>query len=341
MQLKKYISYLIYLSLLFLTGSCEKDLQLPATGESKIVLLGELAAGDSIFIRGGQSIPFRSGNSYQTEYLADLKVHISGGGIEADLYGELDDYAQMEPMLAFHHAHKVQAGSSYRISAQSEGKQEATALIDIPKPFTARISDSMYTNFAGKACMAFDVQIEDVADTNYYVIEVLQQPFTVEPAFFFDGRWWKQSENFDLYDSLLFAGQDIPERIDSFPLNTFFRVSFFTNDHQSTHVQEGNHLDPTGRVLLQDKNFNGSKHISRIFIPLENIVTQEPFSGLQTLILVKSIPEYYYRYLDAYNQIDPSGLSGNNNIPVRLIGNIAGGSGIIGAAYKHTFRFLF
>jgi hypothetical protein len=327
--------------LLLLAAACNRNLELPGSSEQKIVLLGELTAGDSVYIRAGKSTIIKSGAVMNNELITALSISITDGtGNSWNLESTEDDFAATGYTLPFYASHLVAPGAAYNITATHATLGIARASVSIPKAFDATITDTASVDYNGQACLRFHINIADQSEENFYAVEVIQQSFTIEPAFFFEGHWLKQSEHFNIYDSLINAGETPPERMDTFSMRQFNRVPVYTTDGQSEHLLNGNIAEPANRVLLKDLSFNGGSHQTAIYIPKASLGGQFPGMGQITLIQVKSIAPDYFRYLQGYEQYDFfSGLT-NTIAPVRMTGNISNGVGMIGGVYKREFRYL-
>ena len=333
---------LIWLCLfLLLLQACDKKLELPDGGTPKIVLLGELTAGDSIFLRAGQSTVIKSGASMNEELIQGLHISVADAFVVTSLTAAEDDISSSEHTLAYSSSQEIKSGTQYTVVATHTTLATATAQVNIPQPFLAGVTDISSVDFLGKPCIKVQLNIADQPEQNFYVIEVVQQPFTIEPAFLFDGKWYKQSEHWEVYDSLLNAGANPEERMDSFNIRIFNRIPMYTTDEQSEHLLNGSHAETARRVLIQDKTFNAGNHPSVVYIPKESLGLQFPGIGLRTLIQVKSISADYFHYLSSYEQADPFSDFSNTTSPVRLTGNVRNGAGLIGGVYKHQFSYFF
>ncbi len=332
----------ILISLLLLQAACTRKLDLPASGQQKIVLLGELTADDSIYIRAGQSTVIKSGSSLNEELIQGLDISVEdGSGNLWHLNSEEDDFAASVFTLPFHSSHVVNAGMHYRVTAAHQALGIAETSVTIPKAFNATVTDTASVTYNGEACLRLQISIADNPEENFYAIEVLHQSFTIEPAFFYDGKWLKQSSNSELYDSLVNAGETPPEKTDTFAMRLFNRVPVYTSDAQSEHLLNGNIATLANRVLLKDHSFNGSNHQTDIYIPKTVLGGHFPGIGQRTLVQVKSITGDYFRYLQGYEQYDLFSGSTNTTAPVRITGNISNGVGMIGGVHKKEFGYLF
>jgi hypothetical protein len=332
------IIYLLTCCFLWLVTACGKKLVLPSAENRKIVLLGELVADESMHIRAGISTVVQSGAMINEELIQNLSITIKDNtNNTTPLSGTEDDLSIIEHTVSFSSEQLIQTGNKYEITASHPELGTALANVIIPNAFNAIITDTLSTEYNGESCLQMNIQIADNTEQNFYVVEVLQQPFSVEDAFLFNGRWLKKSENFITYDSLINAGVTVEEKPDTFYIQMQNRVTFYTTDAQSEHLLNGNNKTLCRRVLLYDKTFNGNTHQSSILLPKSWF----GMSGYMTLIQVKSVAEDYFLYLKGYEQYDPSSGFSNTNAPVRLAGNITNGVGMIGGVFKREFKYLF
>jgi len=318
--------------------ACGKKLPLPSTAERKIVLLGELVADDSMHLRAGISTVVQSGTTMNEELIRNLSINIKdGANNNIQLSGSEDDLSMSEYTVPFSSAHKAQADNTYNVTANHPELGTAYANIKVPDAFNAAITDTFSTEYNGESCLQMNIRIDDNAGKNFYVIEVVQQPLSIESAFLFNGNWLKTSENFHIYDSLMSAGVTVAEKLDTFYLQMQNRITFYTTDAQSEHLLNGNTNTLCRRVLLYDNTFNGATHQSVILLPKSQI----GMSDYHTLIQVKSVAEDYFLYLKAYEQYDPFSGFSNTGSPVRLTGNITNGIGMIGGVFRRQFIYQF
>jgi hypothetical protein len=339
MDIEKMIRGLLVLVAITM-GGCAQKLELPSVGERKIVLLGELVADDNIFLRAGQSSPVKAGASYNREVVKGLSIVITDeAGVSHSLLGVEDDISLTEYTLAYSSSNAIEAGMSYEVKAHHEKMETATVSVPVPKAFNASVRDTQAVVYNGEQCLKLNVDISDNGEKNYYSIEVVQQQFTIEEAFLFQGSWIKKSEHSLTYDSLINAGVNVPEKMDSFYIRTFNRVSVYTEDNVSEHLLTGKGNQLARRVLINDHSFNGRNHSSILYIPRNSLGPQNPGMGLRTLVQVKSISEGYFKYLQAYEQYDPFGALFNTNTTTQIPGNIINGVGVIGGVFKREFVY--
>lgn len=321
--------------------SCEKDLRLPSGVRQRIVLLGELVAEDSIYLRAGQSSPVQNGGLLNDQLINGLTISVRDAhGLDWTLTGRADDVSGSEFTLAYSSPAVLQAGAAYQITAVHPELGTAECVVAIPGPFTAAVVDTVSQSYNGDDCLRFNIDIVDPAGKNYYVLEVLQQPYLLEPSFLFNSNWWLISEYGQLYDSLISAGVILQERNDTSFQRTFNRLNFYTADNESETLIDGNNSQLSGRLLLDDIHFSQTTHTSSLLIPRNQLGGQFPGIGLRTLIQVKSISEEYFRYLKVYTQGSSSALF-NGSTGSYPAGNISNGVGIVGGVFRRQFVYFF
>lgn len=331
--------YPLIITLTALLNACNTELPLPAsTADKKIVLLGELTANDSMHLRAGQSGPLNTGGAglplIEGLHLSAEDIQ-RGGSIALE---EREDFVSIGLYtLPFTSAAMVAPGRDYRVAGRHPQLGEVRADVSIPKPFTARLAGTSFTNYSGDSVLLFDIDITDPDAVNaQYVIEALKQPVAIDGYFYFDGNEFSINTDRVLYDSLKRKGINIQEWYDTVYSGIFTRQSVYTSDMAS----ENGVGKLFGRIFLQGKSFGGTIHHTQILVP-RKAVYGLPDQYAQTVINVKSVAADYYTFLKAYEQYDPSsGLGGNTN-PANLPGNVQGGFGMIGGVYLWQTAVLY
>lgn len=299
----KKIAHCLSLALLSLLAvSCEQQLPLPA-GKPKIVLLGELTAGDSIHFRGCQSVPVTAASA-EPRFPHDLRVSVrddAGGSWE--LTGTEDDLSMMQYTLSYAAGVMVREGATYTVQAASPSLGQASAQITIPKAFPALVTDTVRMAYLGEPSMRVEISIQDdAAEKQYYVVEVL-----------LDGGG-------------VLGGPS--------------RLVFFSDDPLNA-TGEASDSTLVGRLMLEDGPFSGQTHRTSVYVPLYQIPGQFPGGEMTTIVQVKSVTEAYFRFLKGYVHRDPFFIPTETSIPNVIKGNIEGGLGILGGAFLRDFRFTF
>src|SRR6188768_2376623 len=125
--------------LLFSLVSCRTDLPLPAaSGERKIALLGELAGDDTVWVRGGQSIPLSSSEG-EPVLIKQLAVVLKDNGGVSTALQERQDFAS--PSLytvPFSSATTIKPGGAYTLNATHPTLKSVSVSVAIPKAFQAK-----------------------------------------------------------------------------------------------------------------------------------------------------------------------------------------------------------
>ena len=326
----------------WLFASCQTDLPLPATGGAeKIILLGELCAGDSVKVRAGQSTSLSASVPGQ-KLIKDLSLSLKDGtGTVTALWGAEDFLSYTLFTLQYSSPNLVQPGTEYQLQGKHPQLAEVTATVHIPTPFTALVTGRAFSNYNGDSVLSLDLALTDPAAANaMYVIEVVKQPVSIYGYFLFDGNEYSISDNRRLYDSL--KGEQVPlsERYNTSYSGTYSRQQMYTTDLSSTNLGG----TPSGRlfrrIFLSGKSFGGTTHHTSILLP-RNALYGDFGQYAQTVIYVKSVSADYYDFLQAYEQYDPSMGLGGNASPVKLEGNVLGGFGMVGGVYKWKLEMIY
>lgn len=326
---------------LVLLGGCNTDLPLPvSSGERKIVLLGELTANDTMFIRAGQSVLIQNSGA-KPPLIRELQVTVSDRqGINTALLERLDVMSDTLFTVPFSSAAFVKAGDVYQISANHPQLGMVKASVAIPKPFTASLKGIGFTTYNGDSVLQFDIDISDAnAASAFYVLEVIQQSVLIKGYFTYNGRELPIKDNEALYNNLKSTGTETHDRYDTVYVPQYSRREFYTSDAQSDNA--GGSLDRIyKRVFLQGKNFGGILHNTHMFIPQRAIYGQ---SGqlARTIVCVKSVAADYFTYLKGYDQYDPSSGSSGDAAPANLEGNVQGGFGMVGGVFRWQTSVLY
>jgi hypothetical protein len=335
---------LALLPLLVIAASCDRDLDLPPIeGKKNIVLLGELIAGDSFYLRAGQSVPLSQGSDLKFEVLNNLQVTAyDENGTAIPMPGKEDSLTYRLYTIPYYAAQQVKAGGKYRVQGVHNSLGTATALVDVPAAFTARIVDTLSMQYSSEPVLRVNIEIKDEpATTNYYVIEALEQRIIIsESYFFYDGKWRSFAEEIDLYYDLQAQGIYPETKNDTTKENFFLRHILYTDDERTDNFMDNGKFNRNRRVLLKDFTFNGGVHTARVYLRIDTSAVGTLQQGLVTLS-VKSVPEKYYRFLKAYEQSTDNGGYSTLSSPVKVQGNVENGLGMIGGAYRIKFPLYY
>jgi hypothetical protein len=317
--------------------ACNKELPLPEVGQRKIVLLGELVAGDTILLRAGQSTPFASGSGH--ELIKGLQVTIKEAGSAPTSLTERDDpNASTLNTVPFSAPLVLTAGNNYQVTAKHVTLGDVNASVSIPKSFTAKLNSVNSVSNGEDSALQFDIDINDVnAASSNYAIESFTESLYTTAYFQFDGTSFTVVDNQALYDSLKGAGTALTEWTDTTHTGLVYRANLYTTD-----VQIDNEAAGAGkrykRIFLQGKTFNGSAHHIQIFVPKSYATGLGQLT--QTTVYIKSVASNYYEFLKAYEQYDGSVAAGSNIPPINLPGNVHGGLGMIGGVFRIAFSVV-
>jgi hypothetical protein len=340
---KLHITILVSCVMMILGSSCSRDLKLPdiKKGE-KIVVLGELVAGDTVNLRAGQSISVSSGSSLTFMPLQGLTMKLTDAAGTSWPLIYMNDF--LEDQLhtnAFVSPVRIAAGTSYQFDGVHPALGSVKASVAIPASFNANIKDTATIIYGIDTVMRFNIEIGDRPGDNYYIIEALKQRMIIYGYFLLDGQWQDIISFKTTYDSLINAGVPVDTKFDTIYQEGFIRQDIFTDDQHSENFQNGGQYTVCRRVLIQDGHFDGNSYITNVFVKTRGMVSVEGYDKGRVLIRVRSVSKDYFDYLKAYEQYEPVSGLGANSLPVKIPGNINNGVGIIGGVYQHQFSFLF
>jgi hypothetical protein len=326
-----------------LLAACKSDLKLPEiTPESRIVLLGELRANDSVFLRAGLSVPVAAGSPMKYLLPDRLSVNMTfpGGSIES-LRSFSDSWVSLLHTLPFSSGELVQPGATYSLEASQPGLPSAQCTVKVPLPFKAEIKDTATVWVNGLHLLRVRIEIQDEADqANYYSIEGIKEFQDVDGRFTWKGEELTVSENRLVYDSLVRAGEAPPVVWDTVKAGNYGRVYIYTDDERAENLKISNLQSASRRILLSDKTINGQHYTTQVYLDKTLFLSTDGPKGPIT-IQVKSVSEDYFTYLKGYEQFEASSDFNALSQPVRVNGNVQNGLGVVGGAYVQEFQYLY
>jgi hypothetical protein len=338
--LRRVIHIIFLIALTALTG-CEKKLPLPEVKtERKIVLIGELIANDSIYIRAGQSVPVTSQN-LKFEVANGLSIDIEESSKKYTLNGAADSLSPYLHTVPFVSSNKISAGATYTVTANHADMGQAKVKVTVPNPVKATIQDTATELYATDTTLRVRVNITDVPGENYYVVEALKQLAKIKVQFLHKGVWLDRDLNIHIYDSLGLAGVQLQIRTDTVYTSSYVRHGIYTKDELVENAKDGNQYTLNNRILLTDKTFSSGVYNLEIFVQKRvDLSDGQEYKG-QTILLVKSVSPEYFQYLKSYEQrIRPTGYD-SSTLPDKIKGNVENGFGIVGGVYQLKFYFQF
>lgn len=318
-------------------AGCRDELPLPAsTAPPKITLTGELIEGEQFSIRAGQSIGI-GGN--RIPIIQGLTISVKDGdggqwvipGVEDSLSDELRTVSVSSGNL-------IHGGGQYTLTAQHPVLGEASAVVQVPQPFTVALVDTVRGNPVVGPALRATISINDAPGDHYYVIEAVKQPMNVKHEFLFGGQWRNVTTDRILYDSLRSVGAPFAERRDTTLSGRFIRIPLFTVDPATENVGSA----PAAatlyrRVLLTDKKFQGGHYTTEVSVISQEFVSLLEEKKGRVLLQVKSVSKDYFDFLKRYEVYQ----SDVPTEPGALKGNVVGGYGMVGGASKVQWAWIF
>lgn len=320
--------------------SCTKDLELPdIPNTKKLVLITELVANDSIYVRAGQSVPVSKNNeNVKFSELSNIDVQVYENNNLIALQERPEVAGSGSYTTPFSTSDIVKAGAEYTIAATHPDVENVSATVKVPGKFQGEVIDTTGIIYSSSNALQADIQIKDnLSEENFYVVEVLKQYVQVKREFFYNGQWlnYDITANNILYQNLLKDGVNLPKRADTTYYKSYTRVGVSSEDGNTENFKDGDAYALNKRILLKDAVFSGDTYNLRIVV--RRTILEED-NGL-VHILIKSVPKEYFEFLKAYEKYDPS-LSYNTFTPqVKIEGNVQNGLGMVGAAYQQKFSY--
>ncbi len=341
--MKALVHICVVLVALVAFSACNKDLDLPAVGgEKKITLLGELVAGDSFYLRAGQSIALSSNTALRFQLLENLSIAVKDtNGNTFPLNGYTDSFAQRMYTLPFSTTQKVVAGHIYSINAVHNTLGTATAPVYIPMQIKAAITDTASVKYGQDSTLRVKIKIDDPSATSeYYVIEAMKQKLSATAYYRRNGSWVKIDDDREGYEAQRATGV-VTTKVDTVYYKDFIRQALYTADANSENIYQVGSFSRSKRVLLRDARFNGQNYETMVFVvrTVENLFMEDSTLG-RVIVQVKSVSKEYFEFLKAYESYDPS--SGYNSFqqPVKIQGNVNNGMGIVGGVSQISYSYL-
>jgi len=333
----------VVLLLACIFSACKSDLKLPdIKAEGRIVVLGELRANDSVYLRAGQSIPVAKGSPMQYVLPGQLSMWLTyPGGNTEQLYSFYDSWAQLLHTLPFSAAQRIAPGGVYSLAATQSGLPPVSCMVRVPAPFTAEIKDTATVWVNGLNLLRVRIEIQDdAAAVNYYTIEGIKEFQEVDSTFTWQGAALKVPEHRELYDSLLQAGSPPAVTRDTIKAGNYGRIYIYTDDERAENLKISNAQSASRRILLSDKAINGQRYTTQVYLDKTLFRSPDGPKGPVT-IQVKSVSEDYFAYLKGYEQFEVSSDFNSLAQPVKVEGNVTNGLGVVGGVYLQQFQYLF
>lgn len=339
--MRKKPVYIVVLCLLLCLslGSCMKTLDLPGTdAERKIVLLGELIVGDSVYLRGGQSVPVSSGSDMTFRVPEGLVLTITDGVNQEIIEGKKDSLSVSLHTVLFSSATVPEAGKTYTVSALYPGVPLATATVAMPQPINATVVDTATVLYNSDTVLRFHLRIkDDGTKENFYVMECLKQYMNVVAEFYYMGRWLPVDDNLELYSQLIMGG-GVLQRSDTVYYRRYFRKPVYTNDNNTENAYAAGLTAQQTRILLSDRSFNGQEYATDVYVHMNP--SADSVKG-QVLFYVKSVTADYFKFLKSYEQVDGASAFLSLNSPSKISSNVNNGAGVIGGVSQLRVSYLF
>lgn len=329
---------LIWLS----AASCVKELNLGTSQEAgKLVLMGELLAGDSAYVRAGKSISVSGVTGLLPEPLANLTVYLAdSAGSQVSLHEESDFlFYSLFTQLFKNESYRIGAGQTYELGVAHPDVGHVSASVTVPEPFQATFLGWEYAKLGGDSAIAVDLRVEDPRlVSSLYVIEVVRESLELYRYFRYNGSEYSYLGNERLLDSLINAGLTVEIWEDTVAALDYNNVPLSSTDARSENGASGG-IGSLTRVYLPGARCAGTAFETRIVARLNDLI---PFRSrlFNVSVRIKSVNKAYYDYLKGLDIYSNSIENSSGNIIFNLSGNVVGGFGMVGGAYCVRFGFI-
>ncbi len=343
---RHFHTLLLVLPAILLLGlsACVRKLPLPDLQSlRKMVLLGEMAAGDSLNLRLGQSLPVTQSTKGRPQWPADLEARAYvGNQLLLQCRPAADAHTDSIGTLLIQDGTHIYAGAQYKIQVTGSGFPDVEATVPVPSPFKVALVDTQTVSYNGLKVLQLTFRIYDQeGEKNYYSFEVLRRGVKMQGTFEYVGSRYDIALYYSLYDSLRRAGSRPTANITFTPVQTTERLITYTTDLATENMKLATALSPARRVLLEDASFAGGTHNLKVLVDQSRFIGSAPYDLGQITFYVKSVSPDYFTYLRAYETFTPATSGGYLAQPVRIDGNVKGGYGVVGGVFSVPFPYVF
>ncbi len=322
-------------------AACSKELDLPnVSGEKKIALIGEFVAGDSFYLRAGQSVAMKSGSGLRFQLLNGLQMTLQdSNGSFINIYGYNDTFSQRMYTLPFSSSQSAKHGNVYVITATHPDLGTASAKVSIPSPIDALVTDTVTGLYNTERVLKVKVMLKDNGTTtDYYVIEALKQKMNVTGYFMNNGAWQKIEDNRPLYEEQKAAGTAVT-KFDTAYYRDYVRQPVYTADVNAENINDVGLFNKSRRVLLKDVRFSGSVYETDVYVT-QTADSLYDYAKGRVIVYIKSVSADYFKFLKSYETYDPAIGFTTFGQPVQIEGNVVNGMGMIGGVSQVKYTYL-
>ncbi|OSZ78680.1 hypothetical protein CAP35_10645 [Chitinophagaceae bacterium IBVUCB1] len=335
---------LLLAAFVMLLQACRKDLPLPDVGgEKKLTMLGEFVLGDTFLLRAGQSVSVSANSKLQFDLLQNISISLEEPtGAKYNMAAYTDSFSWRLFTYPFSLSRKVQANSTYKVTATHPTLGTATAIVNIPAQVDAFVVDTAGVQYSGDTTLRIKVQINDPANTtDYYVIEAVKQKMNVIGYFQQNGGWKLINEDRIMYDELK-ANGTVVTRFDTIYYNDYIRQPIYTTDVNTENLLDVGSFTRSRRVLLKDQRINGTSYRTDVYV-IKNTdpATENGLWKGRIILYIKAVSADYFKFLKSYEVYNPSSGFNSFEQPVKIEGNVKNGMGIIGGVSVQKYTYMY
>ena len=341
---KSLLSACLVLCLLQFLPSCKKSFYNNRKLSDKLVVFGEITAGDSVKISIGKSLIVGNGTPITFEKINNASVFLSpDNGASRQLLINNSTFFTGNPTSIYSHSKSVDFKASYSLEVKHPLLGIVTSRTMIPGPFNVDNVNTEEDDVNGEDAFIFSFSLNDPgSEKNYYVFEAVKELLKVSKYFLWQGvRYdYNTQEGEELYERVK-DEPDVALVTDTITTNKYIRLNLFTQDQKTDNDEFGSLDSSFRRIFIMDSTFNGQPYYGQFAVSMKYFQANTPEETGRVLIQVKSVTKELYDYLSHYEKYK----SEFGNIPTGQLtsppGNIVNGLGVFGGVSKKEWKFYF
>lgn len=343
-QITSFSAWWIPMVLLLTAVSCKKGFTSDQFEDDHLVVLAEIAAGDSVKVPVGKTIRVGNGNFIRFEKVNDATVTLTEESSRTWILqpSYAWQYAS-NPTSVFTNKKRYKPSTHYSIEVKHPTMGVVTGSTHIPPLPKWTTVDTGYEMHQGKKVLAVSITFQDPADKDdYYMVEGVKELLK-------QGRYFYYRRV--RYDYNTPQGKTLYEQVknnpgvqllnDTMSVNKFLRLELYTQDANTENARMDNLNNPFRRLFLSDKTFNGQSYTIKFYVDQQFFVATEPLQKGRVRIQFKAASKELFDYLLEYEKYKSDfGSIPANQLPSPT-GNISKGLGIFGGSARRERIYYF
>ena len=336
----------LWISLLLLLAgtSCKKGFTSSQFEDDQLVVLAEIAAGDSVKVPVGKTIKVGNGSLIRFEKVNDATVTLTEENNRTWVLQP--SYAWQyayNPTTVFTNKKRFKANTRYAIEIKHPTMGVVTASTQVPQFPKWTAVDTSTGMYQGKKVLVVSISFLDMGDRDdYYIVEGIKE--LLKPGRYFYYRGVRHDYNTAQGKALYEQVKNTPGvqlLNDTVSINKFLRLELYTQDANTENARLDNLSNPFRRLFLSDKTFNGQSYTIKFYVDKQFFVATEPMHKGRVRIQLKAASKELFDYLLEYEKYKSDfGSIPANQLPSPR-GNVSKGLGIFGGSARRERIYYF